>query len=261
LALAAAGAGCARSTGSPSGGDPAAGQFGEAPAGGQGPDSQDGQGDGGGGADPAPEPTPDAPADPPADPPAEEDPEPDPPGGGFPFVTFTFNPDLFLLWPSPADCVSHNPANLITKYNATSAVWQVVDGSHSLLAYKRLVDAQAGLALAKAFKKHCFIGRANTRPDRYRYIMDYWLEPVQPSPSIASPDCVAHNPANLTVANLGALGWRVEAGNQAIALFDTKADAEKAVLVMKHYNRNCYVGRGYDGADRLKYITNWFASA
>jgi hypothetical protein len=29
---------------------------------------------------------------------------------------------------------------------------------------------------------------------------------------------------------------------------------------MKHYNRHCYIGRGYTGADRLNYISNWFAT-
>ena len=32
-----------------------------------------------------------------------------------------------------------------------------------------------------------------------------------------------------------------------IAVFDTKADAEDGVLVLKHYNRHCYLGRGYTG--------------
>jgi hypothetical protein len=29
---------------------------------------------------------------------------------------------------------------------------------------------------------------------------------------------------------------------------------------MKHYNRHCYLGRGYTGSDRQKYIYNWFAT-
>ena len=38
----------------------------------------------------------------------------------------------------------------------------------------------------------------------------------------------------------------------------TQADAQDAVKVMKHYNQNCWIGRGYTAADRLEFITNWF---
>jgi len=164
-------------------------------------------------------------------------------------------------WPANADCISHNPATVSISVNSSAGLWQIVDGGHALLAFKRAEDAQAGLALAQAFRQHCFIGRNNTRPDRYRYIMDYWRDPVLPAPAIANPDCLVHNPDNLTVANLGDLGWRVEQGSEAIALFATEADANDAVLVMKHYNRHCYIGRGYTGADRLNYIVDWGTTA
>jgi len=32
------------------------------------------------------------------------------------------------------------------------------------------------------------------------------------------------------------------------------------LLVFKHFNRHCYLGRGYSGSDRLKYIYEWFAT-
>jgi hypothetical protein len=257
LVLAAPVAGCARKSDPQAGDNPAAGQLGEAP----------GAGDGAGGpgtepdpatdpSDPSPDPTPEVS---PEVPPEEEPPGPDP--GPIGPIVVTFDPGLLLPWPSPADCTSHNPATLSIKYTASGPLWQVVDGNHALLAYKREVDAKAGLALAKAYKKHCFIGRNNTRADRFLYIMDYWLDPVAPSPAITNPDCLSHNPGNLSVVDLGATGWGVRDGAKSIAVFDTKADADKGVLVLKHYNRHCYVGRGYTGADRIKYITNWYASA
>jgi hypothetical protein len=132
-----------------------------------------------------------------------------------------------------------------------------------ILEYKRLEDAQAGKALAEAYQKHCFIGRSTPLnvPDRDRYIMDYWLEPVASSALPPYVDCISHNPGNLTVESYlsgGATRWRVRSGNQLIASFYTQADAQDAVKVMKHYNQNCWIGRGYTGADRLEFITNWF---
>lgn len=35
-------------------------------------------------------------------------------------------------------------------------------------------DAHAGLAVAKEHTQLCYIGRGLTRPDRARYIMEYW---------------------------------------------------------------------------------------
>lgn len=176
-----------------------------------------------------------------------------------PIVVVTLNPPDLLPWPASEDCISHDPNALAIVHNTTADVWQVVEGgTHSMLAYKREIDAQTGLAVAKRYKKHCFIGRNNSRTERYRYIMDYYRDPSGIITVIPSPDCLTHNGANLSIEDLGATGWRVNQGGEAIALFDTKADAQAAILVMKHYNRHCYIGRGYSGSDRLKYITDYF---
>jgi hypothetical protein len=137
----------------------------------------------------------------------------------------------------------------------------VVSGSSALLAFKQSGDATAGLALVKAYKNICFIGRNNTRPDRARYILTYWMDPVSSAaPAITNPDCLPHVASQLVVQDAGSLGFRVQAGSESLALFDTKTDADNAVLVMKHYNRHCYIGRSYGGTDRLNYITDWFAT-
>jgi hypothetical protein len=179
---------------------------------------------------------------------------------GGPVVILTLNPTLLLPWPSSPDCISYDPTVASIKYTAAQTLWQVMSGSNALLAFKQSTDAQQGLALVKAYKKICFIGRNNPRPDRSRYIMTYWMDPVQSSPAITNPDCLPHQASQLVATNAGSLGWRVEAGSESLALFDTKADADNAILVMKHYNRHCYIGRSYTGADRLNYITDWFAT-
>lgn len=182
-----------------------------------------------------------------------------PPAATTPAVIVTVTPLDLLPWPATEDCINHDPTKLAVVYNSTDNLWQVVEGgTHYMLAYKREIDAQTGLAVAKRYTKHCFIGRGNTRTERYRYIMDYYRGPSGIATVIPSPDCLTHNGDNLSIEDLGATGWRVNQGSEAIALFDTKADAQAAILVMKHYNRHCYIGRGYSGSDRLKYITDYF---
>jgi hypothetical protein len=195
-----------------------------------------------------------------------EPPPPDPsPTKTGPGVILTLNPDLLmLLWPSPPDCIMYDPASagIVTLLAIAPATptYQVKSGSTVLLSFKRLIDAQEGLKVVKSYKQHCWIGRGNSRPNPESYILHYWLSPVQGSPAIANPDCFSHTSAGLLIEDLGASGWRLRHNNELIALFDTKADAQDAVLVFKHFNQHCYLGRGYTGSDRQKYIYEWFAT-
>jgi hypothetical protein len=223
-------------------GDTGAGQLGEAAAaaGGQGVN------------DPAPTPIP--------TPPVDEVPATPAPTLS-PGIILTIAPGLLTPWPSSPDCIGYDPTIASIKYTASIPLWQVMSGNSALLAFKQSGDATAGLALVKAYKKICFIGRNNTRADRARYILTYWMDPVSSAaPAITNPDCLPHVASELVVQDAGSLGFRVAAGSESLALFDTKTDADNAVLVMKHYNRHCYIGRSYNGTDRLNYITDWFAT-
>jgi hypothetical protein len=173
-------------------------------------------------------------------------PTPTPVATGGPIVV-TVIPPILLAWPSPADCVGHNPATVTV--TGSGSLWQVVDGSHALMAFSTNANAQAGLALAKAYKTHCFIGRGTA------HIMDYWLDPVGPAPAITNPDCLPHTASALYVENLGGTnGWRLDNGSEWVQIFTTQADANNGLLVFKHYNRHCYIGRG------TSYITTWFTT-
>jgi hypothetical protein len=176
-----------------------------------------------------------------------------------PLVVTTLIPFPLVPWPADEDCISHDPTQLSVVYNAGQAIWQVLEGTnHAMLAYKRKVDADTALAVAKRDKKHCFIGRDNTRTNRKSYILDYYRDPSGINTLINSPDCIGHTAAKLWLEDLGATGWRLNNGNEYVQLFDTKADAEAGLLVFKHFNKHCYIGRGYSGSDRLQYITNYF---
>ncbi|MGH3646424.1 MAG: hypothetical protein ACRDTM_04510 [Micromonosporaceae bacterium] len=75
--------------------------------------------------------------------------------------------------PTP-DCLSYNPHNLtIEKYG--DAGWRLIDGSHAMLLLDTAEDAERARLMAGDHSKLCFIGRGNSRPDRSRYIVEYWL--------------------------------------------------------------------------------------
>jgi hypothetical protein len=73
------------------------------------------------------------------------------------------------------DCVSYHPANLtVEKYG--EAGWRLVDGEHAMLLLDTQADAERAKLVASAKSRLCFIGRGNDRPDRYRYIVEFWLD-------------------------------------------------------------------------------------
>src|SRR5262252_377776 len=109
-------------------------------------------------------------------------------------------------WPTPGDCINYNPNNLTTKYEA--GIWTVNDGGTQVMRlHGGPTDntGQKGLALAKQYKSHCFIGRNNSRTERYSYIFDYWRNPSGISTTIPdqADDCSPYNRNNLTVDDMG----------------------------------------------------------
>ena len=138
-----------------------------------------------------------------------EDGTPDPVPTAAPKLTLIINPTLLLASPSPADCVTYNPTTVTISYAAPTQTWSIVDGTQGLLVFKRQADADAGLALAKSYKKHCWIGRTNTRSNHGAYVMDYWLDAVAGAAAVPNPDCLPHTASQLAVASSGTSGWLV----------------------------------------------------
>ena len=71
-------------------------------------------------------------------------------------------------WPSPADCVSYNTNNLTVFYDSVSDKYNVMDGSSlviQLFGDEGPQVGEQGLALAKRYKKVCYLGRNNTRTE------------------------------------------------------------------------------------------------
>lgn len=155
-------------------------------------------------------------------------------------------------WPTPEDCLSYNPAGLTKQYAA--GIHQIMDGSRIVL---RLhggpgeTIGEQGLALARRYRKHCYIGRGNTREEKGEYIFDYWRDGSGNTPSIPDENCSSYNRNNLTVEDMGSgHGWRVKDHDHVLQQFDNETDARNGKLVLGKYSRICFIDQGYDGLDR-----------
>ncbi|MBB5868243.1 hypothetical protein F4553_001622 [Allocatelliglobosispora scoriae] len=163
-------------------------------------------------------------------------------------------------WPAPEDCVSYNPGNLSVHYEA--GIYQVNDGSKVVLRLHGGPGEQVGeqgLALAKRYRKHCFLGRDNSREEKYSYIFDYWRNETGSKPTIPGLDdlCSDYDRRNLTVEDMGdGNGWRVKDHDHVLHLFDNGDDARDGKLVLAKYSRICFVGGSGDesqGQDQVSF--------
>lgn len=160
--------------------------------------------------------------------------------------------------PAAEDCVSYNPSNLtIEDLGATG--WRMRDGGHAMVLFDTKTDAENGVKVARNHTRMCFIGRNNTRSDRYRYIVYYWKgsSGLAPQP-VSSPDCIGYDPADAHVESVGDLGWRVVADDHALVLLDTQADAERAKIVAQSQGNLCFIGRDNTRSNRYGYITEYW---
>jgi hypothetical protein len=162
-------------------------------------------------------------------------------------------------WPSPEDCKSYNPSALTTHYEA--GVWAVFNGSvNVVMASGGPSDTAIGqklLALAQRYKRHCYIGRNNTRPEQGQYVMDYWRDSSGQNPTIPGQDddCSPYNRNNLTVEDMGGGdGWRVKDHDHVLHLFDNGKDAQNGKLVISKYSQACSIN---DGSDNAKVVSYW----
>ena len=115
---------------------------------------------------------------------------------------------------------------------------------------------QKALALAQHYKRHCYIGRNNTRPDQGPYSMDYWRDASGQNPTIADQedDCSPYNRNNLTVEDMGGGdGWRVKDHDHVLHLFDNQKDALNGKLVISKYSKACFIGDGSNDQDVVSY--------
>ena len=160
-------------------------------------------------------------------------------------------------WPNPEDCISYNPSTLTTAFS--SGVYTVSSGSVAVIrVHGQQGDntGQKALALAQHYKRHCFIGRNNPRPDPGPYSMDYWRDSSGQNPTIPDQenDCSPYNRNNLTVEDMGGGdGWRVKDHDHVLHLFDNGKDAQNGKLVIAKYSKVCSFGDGDNDQDVITY--------
>jgi hypothetical protein len=163
-------------------------------------------------------------------------------------------------WPSPEDCIAYNPNNLTKRYEA--GIWTVNDGGIQVMRlHGGPTDnvGDKGLALAKRFKSHCFIGRNNHREEKYSYIFDYWRNSSGINTTIADQeeDCSPYNRGNISVDAMDDDAWRVKDHDHVLHAFDTKTDANNGKLVLAKYNQICFLGQDDDnpqGPELVNYM-------
>jgi hypothetical protein len=74
--------------------------------------------------------------------------------------------------PTP-DCLPYD--NTALAINNLGSDYQLAAAGQPLLLTADMADADAAKALAAAHHQLCFIGRSNSRSDRYEYIVEYWI--------------------------------------------------------------------------------------
>lgn len=182
-----------------------------------------------------------------------------PPPASPPTNRATNPPPPVADWPSPADCVSYNPATLTVTYEA--GTFTVVDGSTDVVKVQGDPSSDTGdkaLALAQRYRRHCFLGRNNTREDHNSFVFDYWRDPSGRTPAIPDQDddCSPYNNGNLTVEDMGdGNGWRVKDHDHVLQLFDNQSDARNGKLVLSKYHQICFIGdNGDNDPDLVSYF-------
>ena len=180
-----------------------------------------------------------------------------PPGAtGSPAKQATSAPPAAPAWPTPENCVTYNPANVTKVYEA--GVHMIRDGGKEVL---RLtggpadIVGQQGLALAKRYKKVCFLGRGNTREESNQYVFEYWRDSSGNNVSIPDENCGDYDKGNLTVENMGGGdGWRVLDHNNPLQLFNNESDARNGKLVLAKYSKICRIGDPDDNGVVVSYF-------
>jgi hypothetical protein len=162
-------------------------------------------------------------------------------------------------WPSPEDCISYDPNSVTVQFDG--AIYTVSDGSQVVMRLHGQTGDQVGqqaLALAQRFRRHCYIGRANTRiEDRGAYIFDYWRSTSGRTPTIPGLEdiCSDYNRNNLTVEDMGdGNGWRVKDHDHVLQLFDNGTDARNGKLVLAKYHQICTIGDPDDDQDVVSFM-------
>ena len=155
------------------------------------------------------------------------------------------------------DCIAYNPFDLELRDEGANG-WLLTDGVSRMQVLDDHDDATEALAVARRHTHHCFIGRGNNRPERRRYITEYWLGDSGIVAGQIGGDCRSYDPANIRIVDEGANGWLLTDGISRMDVLDNLQDAELALGLAREHNSRCFVGRGNNRPNRLSYILEYW---
>jgi len=157
------------------------------------------------------------------------------------------------------DCAVYDPGSLrVHKLDGNEGFAVASDPANPVLTLDTESDARRGLSLARAFKKHCYLGRTSRRPNKNQYLIEYWLEPTGAAVVIDGEQCFAYNRSALRVVENGAQGFSLADPPRRLLLADTKADAEKIWEHAQTHSQMCFIGQGNRRPNQRDYIAQYW---
>ncbi len=155
------------------------------------------------------------------------------------------------------DCVGYDPAALRIVDEKASG-WGVSDGSRDIATLDNQTDARRAMGLARAYKRHCYLGRANVRPDRSDYIIEYWDGASGLPTALDIEDCQRYDRNNLRIQEVAGQGWMLTDGKLRLTMADTQADAKHAWDIALGNDQFCFIGRGNRRPNHWDYVVQYW---
>ena len=157
------------------------------------------------------------------------------------------------------DCVVYDPGSLkVHKLEGNDGFAVAADPTSPVLTLDTESDARRGLSLARAYKKHCYLGRTSRRPNKNLYLIEYWLEPTGAAAVVDGEQCFPYNRTALRVIENGPQGFSLADPPKRLLLADTKADAEKIWEHAQQHSQMCFIGQGNRRANQRDYIAQYW---
>ena len=157
------------------------------------------------------------------------------------------------------DCTVYDPGSLkVHKLDNNEGFAVATDPANPVLTLDTESDARRGLSLARAYKKHCYLGRTSKRPNKNLYLIEYWLEPTGAAVAIDGEQCFPYTRSALRVIENGTQGFSLADPPRRLLLADSKADAEKIWEHAQQHSQMCFIGQGNRRANQRDYIAQYW---
>lgn len=151
------------------------------------------------------------------------------------------------------NCRSYDPTAATIVDQGSQGLALAADGA-LLARLDDAADAQAALVMARAHRALCQIGADADPP---RSIVDVWVAATGATRAVANPDCLTHSPDAIDIRNQNG-AFQVVSGNQLMATFGSAADAELMRSVASLHDRQCFIGRDNERANRQDFIVGYW---